>query len=148
MSDIKVLMPNAWKTISKKCEVQNNALQKALEEYDKLAEDEHDDLLECIADIKAAAQALKKSKEAAASKDLLKYITEVLSAADCEQKDVSKDKADADKGEKAKKAAEAKKADEEKDEDEDEDSEEEEEEGEYADKLLAALKKLKGTKEI
>src|SRR6476646_11154259 len=129
MSDIKVLMPNAWKTISKKCEVQNNALQKALEEYDKLEDDAHDDLLECIADIKAAAQALKKSKEAAASKDLLKYVAEVLSAADCEQRDVSKDKANAEKDEKAKKAAEAKKADEE-DEDKDEDSEEEEEDGE------------------
>jgi len=151
MSDLKVLTPNAWKTISTKCKVQNNDLLKAIAEYDKLEDDEHDDLLECVADIKAAAQALKKSKEAAASKDLLKYVTEVLSAADCEQRDISKEKAEADKEEKTKKAAEAKKAKEE-DEDEDgegdEEDEEEEEEGEYADKLMAALKKLKGAKEI
>src|SRR5262249_36592904 len=83
-----------------------------------------------------------------ASKDLLKYVTEVLAAAESEHKDISKDKADADKEEKAKKAAEAKKADEEEEEDEDEDEEEEEEEGEYAEKLLAVLKKLKSSKEV
>src|SRR4051812_28910250 len=98
MADPKVLTPNVWKTISTKCKVQNNDLQKALTEYDKLDEEEHDDLLECIADIKAAALAYKKSKEAAANKELLKYLTDVLSATESEQRDISKDKADAAKG--------------------------------------------------
>ncbi len=144
MSDPKVLAPNAWKAIAAKCKVQNNDLQQALAEYDKLEDEEHDDLLECIADIKSAAAAYKKSKEAAANKDLVKYLTDVLSAADSEQRDVSKDKANAAKEEKDKKAADAKKQGEEEDGEEDED----EEEGEYQDKLLAALKKLKGAKEV
>jgi hypothetical protein len=145
MPDLKVLAPSAWKTVSTKCKVQNNDLQKALAEYERLEEEEHDALLECIADIKAEALALKKSKEAAASKDLLKYVTDLLSAADSEQRDVSKQKADAAKENmtRQKAEAEAKKKDE-----EDEDSEEEEEEGEYQDKLLAALKKLKGAKQL
>jgi hypothetical protein len=144
MPDLKVLAPSAWKTVSTKCKVQNNDLQKALAEYERLEEEEHDALLECIADIKAEALALKKSKEAA-SKDLLKYVADLLSAADSEQRDVSKQKSDAAKESvtRQKAEAEAKKKDE-----EDADSEEEEEEGEYQDKLLAALKKLKGAKQL
>jgi hypothetical protein len=141
MPDLKVLTPNAWKTISKKCDIDNAALEKALTQYEKLEDDEHEDLLECIAEIKKAAQALK-AKEAKASKELLKYVIDLLNAAEWEQRDISKDK---EKDEKAK-AAEAKKA--EKDEDKDEGDEEEEEDGEYADKLMAALKKLKGAKEL
>jgi peptidoglycan hydrolase-like protein with peptidoglycan-binding domain len=135
MPDLKVLTLNAWKTVSNKCDVENDDLQEALAEYNKLADDEHEDLLECIADIKDAAKALKASKEAKASKELLKYVTDVLAAADSEQKDISKDKGDAEKAKKA-----------EKDKEGDEDGEEEDEEGEYADKLLGALKKLKGAK--
>jgi len=145
MADPKALSPNVWKTISVKCKIQNNDLQKALVEYDKLEEEEHDDLIECIAEIKQLALALKKSKEAAANKELAKYVVELITAAEAEHKDVSKDKADADKEEKEKKAAEAKKQDADGD---DEAAEEEEEEGAYQDKLLAALKKLKGAKEL
>ena len=35
MADPKALSPNVWKTISVKCKIQNNDLQKALAEYDK-----------------------------------------------------------------------------------------------------------------
>ena len=92
-----------------------------------------------LSEIKQTALQLKKSRDAAGNKDLLKYLGDLVSAAEAEQRDVTKDKAEAQKDEK--KAAETKK-----NEDEDEDDEEEEEEGAYQDKLLAALKKLKGSK--
>src|SRR4051812_17706912 len=142
MSDPKALSPAVWKSVSTKYKVQNNDLLKALAEYDKLADDDHDELLECIGDIKETAVAYKKSKDAANNKDLLKYIAELISAAEAEQRDVTKQKTEAAKDEK--KAADAKKEGDEGD----GDDEEEEEEGEYQDKLLMALKKLKGSKGV
>src|SRR5438552_692952 len=145
MADPKALSPNVWKTISVKCKIQNNDLQKALAEYDKLEEEEHDDLIECIAEIKQLALSLKKSREAAANKELAKYVAELIAAAEAEHKDVCKDKAQAEKDDK-KADAESKKK--EAEEGEGEDDEEEEEEGEYADQLAIALKKLKGAKDV
>ena len=63
MADPKVLTAGGWKTVSGKCKVQNNDLLKALAEYEKLAEDEHEELLECILEIKQEALALKAAAE-------------------------------------------------------------------------------------
>src|SRR6266704_1308393 len=148
MANPKTLSPNAWKTISVKCKIQNNDLQKALAEYDKLEEEEHDDLLECIAEIKQLALTLKKSREAAANKELAKYVAELIAAAEAEHKDVCKDKAQAEKDDKKAETESKKKEAEKGDEGEEEEDEEEEEEGAYKDKLDAALKKLKGAKGV
>src|SRR5947208_9979851 len=143
MADPKVLTAGGWKTVSGKCKVQNNDLLKALAEYEKLAEDEHEELLECILEIKQEALALKQ--KAAANKELINYLTDMIATAEAEHRCVSKDKADYDKENMTrKKAEEAKKY---QDEDEEEDDEEEED-GEYADQLLAALQKLKGAKDV
>src|SRR5438874_3897245 len=124
MADPRILAPNAWKTVSVKCKVQNNDLQKALAEYEKLDEEEHEALLECITEIKQLALALKKSREAAANKELTKYVVDLIAAAESEHKDVTKEKVEAAKEDK-KAEAEAKKR--EGDESEDEGEEEEEE---------------------
>src|SRR5438874_2081802 len=97
MADSKLLTENGWKTVSVKLKIKNNDLQKALAEYDNLEDDEHDELLECIAEIKKHALALKKSKEAAANAALIKHLTEMLNAAESEQKEIAKDKADTEK---------------------------------------------------
>src|SRR4051812_23942756 len=97
MADPKVLTAGGWKTVSAKCKVQNNDLLKALAEYEKLEEDEHQAVLECVLEIKQMALALKKSKEAAANKEMIKYLTEMVSTAEAEHRDVSKEKAECEK---------------------------------------------------
>jgi hypothetical protein len=146
MGDPKALSPNAWKTVSAKCKIQDNDLHKALIQYDNLADDDHDEVLDCVAEIRQLALAAKKSKEAAANKEILKYLSDIVSAADTEQRDVGKEKADAEKENMTRKKAEAEAK--KREGEEGEEDEEEEEEGEYEEKLLTALKKLKGAKEM
>jgi peptidoglycan hydrolase-like protein with peptidoglycan-binding domain len=164
MPDPKVLTQNAWKNISLKFKVKEPDLQKALAEYDRLKDDEHDDLLACAAEIKKLALEFKKSKEAAANAALVKYLAEMVSAAEAEQREVGKDKAESAKDDANKKKAEdeAKKKeelekkksdaeDEDKDKDKDKDKDEEEDEEEEQDyklKLTATLRKLKGVKDV
>lgn len=91
------LTENDWKANSAKCKIKNVELQKALAAYDKLPDDEHDDLLETVAEIKALAAELKKSKEISSNPAAAKYVAEILSAADAEHREISKDKAEAEK---------------------------------------------------
>jgi len=97
------LTENDWKTNSAKCKFKDPDLQALLADYDAIGEDEHDDLLDKVAEIKKLALELKKSKEVTANPAAAKYLGEIVAAADAEQKEVSKNKAEAEK--------EAKKAD-------------------------------------
>ena len=142
--DSRLLTEAGWKAANVKFKIKSNELQKALAQYDELEDDEHDDLLECIAEIKKAALALKKSKEAAANASLIKHLTELISAAEVDQRDVTKDKAEAGKKEAANQKPGAVSLT--KREVEEEENEEEEEE--YGAKLLVAFRKLKGAKDI
>ncbi len=130
--DPKLLTESGLKAVLSKHKIKDNGLQRALAAYDKLDDDAHDDCLETIAQIGKLAAALKKVKEVAANDAVVEYLEDLLDAADSEEKEVTKAKAAAEK-EASKKG----------DQDEDEGEEEEEEEGEYADRLLSALKKLK-----
>src|SRR5258707_2784956 len=150
--DAKLLTENGWKNISVKFKIKNNELQKALAEYDKLDDDAHDELIDCVAEIKQQALTFKKSKEAAAAPAVAKYLTDMVSAAEAEHRDVSKEKAQAEKEAMTQKKAdaEAKKRDAAGDSDnEDAEAEEEEEEDdEYHVALMAAFQKLKGAKDV
>jgi hypothetical protein len=139
MPDPKMLSQNVWKTMSAKFKVKEPDLQKALAEYDSLGDDEHDELLACATEIKKLALEFKKSKEVAANSALVKYLAEMVSAAEAEQRDVTKDKAQAEKENATRKKAEEQEGDE---------DEEQEEEADYKGMLTAALRKLKGAKDV
>lgn len=145
--DPKILTESGWKTAAAKFKIKSNELQKALADYDKIEDEEHDDLLEGIAEIRKHALALKKSKDVASAPAAFKYLAELLAALEAELRDVSKAKAETDKGEAdaKKRASQAKVAEDEGDEDEDE---EEEEDEEYEKALLTAFQKLKGAKDV
>ena len=143
--DPKILTESGWKTAAAKFKIKSNELQKALAEYDKTEDEEHDDLLEGIAEIRKHALALKKSREAAAAPAALKYLAELLVALEAEQRDVAKARTEADKANADdKKHAPQAKADEGEEPEEDEDEEDEE----YEKALLTAFQKLKGAKDV
>lgn len=150
--DAKLLTENGWKNISVKFKIKNSDLQKALAEYDKLDDDAHDDLIVCVAEIKQQALVFKKSKEAAAAPAVVKYLTDMVSAAEAEHRDVCKEKAQAEKDAAAQKKAdvEAKKHQdaEDNDDEEEEEQEEEEEDNEYHVALMTAFQKLKSAKDV
>jgi hypothetical protein len=145
MSERKSLTENSWKTNSAKFKIKNPDIQKALAAYDKVDDSDHDQLLDALAEIKNQALTLKKSKEVAANPALAKYIADMLTAAESQQRDVAKNKVQAQKDDAARKKSDAAAAAKAQDEDEDGDSEEE---GHYSERLLAAFKKLKGEKNL
>jgi hypothetical protein len=142
--DPKILTESGWKSAAVKYKIKGNDLQKVLAQYDRLEDDAHDELLECIAEIRKEALALKKAREAAAVPAALKYLADLISALEAEQRDIAKDKAEAEKllAEAKKRAAQEKGKPA-----EDEEDEEEEEDEEYGVALLTALHKLKGAKD-
>jgi len=144
--DPKILTENGWRTAAAKFKIKSNELQKALADYDKTQDEEHDDLLEGIDEIRKYALALKKSKDIAAAPAAMKYLAELLVALEVEQRDVAKDKAEADKADAdAEKREKREKADEDEDENENEDKEEDEE---YEKALWTAFQKLKSAKDV
>src|SRR4051794_3019118 len=121
--DPKLLTETGWKTTAAKFNIKDNGLQRALADYQKAADDNHDDQLDALGEISKLATTLKKTKEVAAASAVAKYLGEILSAAGSEQREVAKAKANAVKME----AMTLKKAQAEENEDEGEDEEEEEE---------------------
>ena len=119
----KLLIDSSWKDVlSKNKALKDNGLLKSLGEIKKLGDDDHEDAQKLLDEIVKLSGQLKKSKEAAATPAVTKFLAELASAADTAQKDVAKAKAEADK--KGKVEAEAKKREEGK-KDEDEEGEEE-----------------------
>ena len=119
----KLLIDSSWKDVlSKNKTLKDNGLLKSLGEIKKLGDDDHEDAQKLLDEIVKLSGQLKKSKEAAATPAVTKFLAELASAADTAQKDVAKAKAEADK--KGKVEAEAKKREEGK-KDEDEEGEEE-----------------------
>lgn len=116
------LTENDWKANSAKCKIKSVELQKALASYDNLDDDEHDDLLETLAELKQLTLELKKSKEVTANPAAAKYVAEILSAVEAEHREVSKDKAEAEKAVKKSEAAKEEEASDEEDEDEEDDA--------------------------
>jgi hypothetical protein len=145
--DAKLLTESGWKAIVQKFKIKDNGLQKALVTYELFADDAPDGRLKALANVTQLAASLKKVKEVAAVPAAAKYLADMLTAADAEQRELAKLKALAEKT-----AATVKKNEDDAkkkgaDEDENE-KEEEEEEGDYAKRLLAAFQKLKGAKDL
>jgi hypothetical protein len=95
--DPKLLTEMGWKATAEKCKVKDNGLQRALSAYEKLDDDEHEDRLKGIASLKQLAGALKKSKEVAAAPGAGKYLADLISAAESEQREITKAKVLAEK---------------------------------------------------
>lgn len=157
--DPKLLTEAAWKTNAQKFKLKDTTVQKALFLYGTFDENEYDDRFKGLAAIINFAGKAKALPEIKAVPVLVKYLTDMVAAAQAEQREVTKAKGAAQKAElaeakaeaaqakvealKAKAEAEAaRRADE-----ENEESEEDEEEGDYVEKLKKALNNLKTAKQ-
>jgi hypothetical protein len=121
----KVLSDAAWKEVlAKNKAVKDNGMLKALADIKKLGEDDHDDAQKILDDVVKLTAQLKKSKDAAASPAVTKFLAELSSAADLAMRDIAKAKVEAEKEKKARAEAEAKKQAEKKSGREDDDEEE------------------------
>ena len=137
----KLLIDTSWKDIlAKNKTLKDNGLLKSLGDIKKLGDDDHDDAQKLLDEIVKLSGQLKKSKEAATTPAVTKFLAELASAADTAQKDVAKAKAEADK--KGKDEAEAKKREEGK-KDEDGDEGEEEANELLTTKMIPLLRDLK-----
>src|SRR4051794_21931615 len=99
MADTKSLTEAGWKTTVQKYKIKDNGLQKALANYENLNEEKYDERLKGIALISQLAGNLKKVKEVAAVDDAVKYLANIISAADGAKSDISKAAAAAAKAE-------------------------------------------------
>ncbi len=139
------LDPKAWRTLAAKFKIKDNGLEKALVTYEKLAVDAHDECLKTSGTVSQLAGTLKRAKEVTAVPHVVKYLGDLIGAAEDERNEVIKLKAAAAKAvaEKAKAAAAAEKSRE----GEKEDGEPEDETADYKTKLLTAFQKVKGSKD-
>jgi hypothetical protein len=146
-ADTKFLDEDGWKAVAAKFKLKDKELQKALFQYWALEDDDFEWRIKWLGKISSLADALKKSKEVAAVPDVVKYLTQMDSAADGQVAELNKAKALA-----AKTAAAAQKkteADAKKEEQggKGEEDEEEQEEGDTIAKLTNALRAIKTAKE-
>src|SRR5437867_4744930 len=142
--DPKLLTESGWKTTAQKFKVKDNGLQRALASYENLEDDQHDERLSKIGSVSQLAGSLKKDKAVAANPAVVKYLADVLSAAEAKQQELAKAKLMAAKTE----AMTRKKAETEAKNRDPQEEEEEEEQGAYHVKLMAAFQKLKGSKDL
>jgi hypothetical protein len=105
----KVLNDSAWKDVlAKNKGIKDNGLLKTLAEIKKLDDDDHDAALKALEQVDKLVTQLKKSKEVAAAPEVGKFLSELAGATQTAERDVAKDKADADKKAKAKAEADKK----------------------------------------
>jgi hypothetical protein len=139
--DPKLLTEKGWKEIAQKFKIKDNGLQDQLAQYEDLEDDQQDDCLKAITSVSKTATDLKRDKDVAALPVVVKYLTNLVNAAQAEQRDLVKAIAEAKKNATAaqKQAeAEAKKRDAE--------DEDEEAQGDSFEKLKKALQALKLSK--
>src|ERR1043165_9123506 len=91
--DPKLLTEAGWKTTAAKFKIKDNGLQRALADYQKVDDDDHDGQIEAIEEITKLATTLKKTKEVAAASAVAKYLGDLLGTAECQQREVGKAKA-------------------------------------------------------
>jgi hypothetical protein len=138
--DAKLLTQSGWKSISDKFEIKDNGLQRALAAYEKLDETKYDECIKCLASIQTLAAALRKTKEVAASKDTCKYLSDLMGAASAELQGVNSARVQAAKAAAAEKEKEPANPDKDKEGNGVADS--------YSAMLVAALQKLKSSKDL
>ncbi len=91
------LTESDWKANAAKCKIKSVELQKALADYEKIDEDDHDDLLEMLGELKQLTLELKKSKDVTGNPAAVKYVGELHAAVEAEHREVTKDRVEADK---------------------------------------------------
>ena len=87
----KYLSEADWKTVTQKHKVKDTTLQMALAAYAKVSLDKVAERQKAIAQILKAAASLKKAKECMAQPEVLKYLGEVIKAAEVEKKQIDID---------------------------------------------------------
>jgi len=137
--DSKLLTESGWKATALKFKIKDNGLQQTLAAYEKLDDHEHAARLKALASVNLQAGNLKKVKEVAALPQVNKYLTDLLSAAESDRKQIEAAAAAKASAEAKKREAEEKQGDEE---------EEEEDNGDYPVRLIAAFQKLKSGKDL
>ena len=150
MSNSKFLSDKAWKDLASKNKVKDNGLLKALADYRRLDDDEHGEVLECLDEIVKLGTKLQKAKDVSADVSVVEYLSDMLDAAESDQRVVTKAKAEADKEAKAEAAKKAKaeaaaKKQEQEDEKaaKEEDDEDDNDPGGSLERLALALKNMK-----
>lgn len=141
-----LLSESGWKAVAQKFKIKDTSLQKQLVLLGTFDENEYADRLKGLASVSQFANVVKKSTEAAANPEVIKYLASLLGAVESEQREVAKAKAAAEKAhaETKKKAhAEAKEQGH-----GEEQGETEEAEGDHAAKLLSTFQKLKSSKGV
>jgi len=140
MSNSKFLSDSGWKDVASKNKIKDNGLLKVLAEHKRLDEDKHEAVLKSLDEIVKLATQLKKAKDAGAVSRVIKYVSELIDAAEADRRAVAKAKVEAEKArlaraeaeKKAKAEGEAKK----REQDEKGENEEHEEEGDEPSALL------------
>ena len=132
--DTKLLTEGGWKELVQKFRLRDNGLQRALALYEKLPDKHHAERLKALESVSLLAEKLQKAGDVALIPRAVSYLDDVGQAAEGESKQLQ--------AELAKTAAAAKKqAGQDK-------KDEAEEVGDYPARLLAALQKLKSTKDL
>ena len=79
--DPKLLTEAGWKAIVAKFKIKDNGLQKMLFLYENIDDEEFVDNMRGLNAVIKSANDLKKVKEVAANKDVMKYLTDMVNAA-------------------------------------------------------------------
>jgi len=96
----KALTEAGWKAIlGKNKDIKDNGLQRALADYERADEDDHEAQLAGVAKVNKLAAALQQNKGVAGNDAIVDYLDDVQDAADAEQKEIAKAKVTADKAE-------------------------------------------------
>jgi hypothetical protein len=136
----KLLSEDGWKAVAQKFKIKDTSLQKQLVLLEMFDENEYADRLKGLASVSQFANVVKKSKEAAANPEVIKYLASLLGAVESEQREVAKAKAAAEKTQaETKKKADAQAK-------EQGQGGAEEAVGDHAANLLATFQKLKSSK--
>jgi len=97
--DAKLLTENAWKTVAQKSKIKDCGLQRALSAYESVDDDKPAEKLKVLAVVVQVVATQKKAKDAAAVPEVVKYLTNVLAAAQVRQRELAQTKVAADKAE-------------------------------------------------
>lgn len=95
--DAKLLTEAGWKTVVQKFKVKDNGLQRALSTYERLADDKYEDRLKGAAAVSQLAANLKRAKEVVTLPLVVKYLTDVVTAAETDRRQITNAKALAEK---------------------------------------------------
>lgn len=138
-----LISENSWKDVAQKFKIKDKELQQALSFYEsKIEENDFDLRLKSLGRISALAGNLKRAKEVALLREVVKHLTDLVAAAETEKSNIYKQKAAAAKTEALNKKRDEAPAT------AGEEEGEEEAQGDYGELLFKAFQKLKAAKNV